>query len=199
MTASSKSPKSLTTSEPLDMADRFEADIPAARAGDRQAIVRIISSLQDPWFRFCLSRLRDPTLARDATQESARRLLEGLAGFQRASRLETWAMGIALNVCREMTRKERPANRAPSPSLAEPAAQRHDLDVPLDVNAAVSALPDRQAEVVTLRYLHGLTTIETAEAMGIATGTVKATLNHAMKTLRQRLAAWQEGNGHDAT
>jgi RNA polymerase sigma factor (sigma-70 family) len=49
---------------------------------------------------------------------------------------------------------------------------------------ALGRLPSRQREVVVLRYLAGLSTAETAEAMGCAEGTVKASLAKALGALR---------------
>ena len=46
-----------------------------AQRGDRTAQAKLLRDLQDPWYRFCLSLLRDPDRARDATQETALRFL----------------------------------------------------------------------------------------------------------------------------
>jgi DNA-directed RNA polymerase specialized sigma24 family protein len=50
---------------------------------------------------------------------------------------------------------------------------------------AVASLPPRTRTAVALRYLGGLTEVEVADAMGVAPGTVAASLHAG----RQRLAA----------
>ncbi|MBR7831711.1 sigma-70 family RNA polymerase sigma factor [Actinospica durhamensis] len=65
---------------------------------------------------------------------------------------------------------------------AEPPLDAHVL-------AAVKALPLRQREVIALRVFMDLDTQDTAQALGIAPGTVKAHLSRAMATLRNELAA----------
>ncbi len=52
---------------------------------------------------------------------------------------------------------------------------------------AVLALPDRQRDVVILRLVEGFSTAETAQRLGCAEGTVKATLHHATRKLRELL------------
>ncbi len=49
---------------------------------------------------------------------------------------------------------------------------------------AVGALPPRQRAVIVLRYFHDYTEAQTAEALGIALGTVKSQHAKALATLR---------------
>jgi RNA polymerase sigma-70 factor (sigma-E family) len=51
----------------------------------------------------------------------------------------------------------------------------------------VRALPARQRTVIVLRYYEDLSEAQTAEAMGCAVGTVKATVHQALRSLRQKL------------
>lgn len=53
----------------------------------------------------------------------------------------------------------------------------------------VAALPRLQREVLLARYLDGRSTAETAEALGRAEGTVKASLHRAVKRLRLEVGA----------
>jgi RNA polymerase sigma-70 factor (ECF subfamily) len=57
------------------------------------------------WYRFALAQLRDSELAADAMQETGLRLLRQLPTFRGDSQLQTWSLGIALNVTRELRRK----------------------------------------------------------------------------------------------
>jgi RNA polymerase sigma-70 factor (ECF subfamily) len=48
-------------------------------------------------------------------------------------------------------------------------------------------LPERERAVIVARYIVGLSQRETAEALGIAVGTVAATTVHATRKLRERI------------
>ena len=55
------------------------------------------------------------------------------------------------------------------------------------VRDVIDALPLRQREVVLLRIVEGRSTMETAQALGCAEGTVKASLHAALQKLQQTL------------
>ncbi|MCD0452052.1 SigE family RNA polymerase sigma factor [Actinocorallia sp. API 0066] len=69
------------------------------------------------------------------------------------------------------------------------------------VRRALAVLPQGQRTVVVLRYWEGLSEAETAELMGVTTGTVKSQTHRAMKALRaaldprEALVAGGEGAG----
>jgi RNA polymerase sigma factor (sigma-70 family) len=178
------------------------ATIDAARLGNRAARGALLAALQDAWYRFSLSLLRDPDLARDAVQETALRFLRQLPKFRGQSRLRTWSLGIALNVVREMRRKRRDDRTLPAEDAAEmpmtpPAAAGRDTataeaaaewaEERNRLRAVLDELPDRQREAVVLRFFEDLSVEETAKAMGCAAGTVKATVHQALAALRRKL------------
>lgn len=183
-----------------------ESTIQEAREGSRDAQSRILRELQDDWFRFCMSQLRDPDQAADAAQETGLRVLNSIARFDGRSTLKTWTFGIALNVCREIRRRElRRGGMSGIDPNDEPASDvrgaflGHDPDAGdgpgaverLDDAAALrdvlATLPVRQREAVTLRFFQEMSVQDTARAMECAEGTVKATLFAALRNLKQRL------------
>lgn len=159
----------------------------AARRGDRGSQATLLRALQDRWFRFCLSLLGNSEDARDAVQETALRFLRELPKFRGQSSITTWSMGIAINVTREIRRKGRSLQTATRDPAIDP-----EQSVVLDesrskVRAVLDELPERQREALLLRYFEELSVEETAAAMGCATGTVKATVHQALRTLKTKL------------
>ena len=155
----------------------------AAQRGDPEARAELLHDLQDVVFRFCAVQLADVEAARDATQETALRILRGLASFRRESRLKTWVLGIALNVCRESRRADRrhaPCFHSTTPPDLLPSSllRPDDIAVEREQEAAldrrVRSLPERQREAIVLRYFEELSVEETASIMQVAVGTVKA-------------------------
>lgn len=171
----------------------------AARRGDRSAQADLLRWLQDPWYRLALSLLGDVERAREATQETGLRFLRQLPQFRGDSHIRTWALGIAINVAREMRRAPRAAG---SGDWDDPADERPDRDSAAGLTPHVAAdlaeqrerlrsvlddLPQRQREAVVLRFFEELSVEQTAEVMQCAAGTVKATVHQALRSLRQRL------------
>lgn len=53
---------------------------------------------------------------------------------------------------------------------------------------AIQQLPDRQRQVVVLRYYEDLSEADTAEVLGISAGTVKSSLSRGLRRLEELLA-----------
>lgn len=124
-----------------------------------------------------------------------------IAAYPRLARLREEGTALAylrrsvVNGCRSGFRHERvqetylgtEAARADAPGRraadsAETVALRHD-DVARILDA-VHRLPQRQREVVVLRYYSDLTEQQIADALGISTGAVKVHAHRAIATLR---------------
>ena len=87
----------------------------------------------------------------------------------------------ALNQLRAARRAAHREARAPRPE--PPPTPLHE---PADLAAAVARLPRGQREVVHLRHIVGLSTDQTAEALGLPRGTV-ASRSHAARRALQAL------------
>ena len=159
-----------------------------ARSGDREALAELLRQNQDMIYRFSVSRLGDSQLAYDATQETAARVITGLSRLELGGRFSTWVLGIANNVCREIRRKrkrwQQPEDYPLEPgseSQGDPLIAEETKEILL---SSVEQLADRQREAILLRYFEELSLAETAEIMEISVGTVKATINQALKRLK---------------
>ena len=179
-----------------DRALRYEADhktINAAVSGDKRAREHLIESIQDTIFRFCFAQIRDEQNAVDATQETALRMLSQLHKFDGNSKFSTWTLGIANNVCREYFRTR--SRWSAAQEIDHIGGFQSDEQVnrlvrkesSAELVAAMDLLSDRQRQVVTLKYFEFLTIEEIAKILNIASGTVKATLNTALKRLKEKI------------
>ena len=121
--------------------------------------------------------------ARDVVHEAFARALQNQSGFRGEGSLEAWVWRIAFRVAvgsqgsRELAVDEVPeavfVDRRSDPELA----------------AAVLALPSQRRLVIFLRYFADLSYAEIGEALGIAEGTVAATLSKAHEQLCAELSA----------
>jgi RNA polymerase sigma-70 factor (sigma-E family) len=103
-----------------------------------------------------------------------------------------WVVRTALNASISRWRKRRREVSLPEPGkLADLAAGQGATGSPLDprIMAALTRLPSRQRQVVTLRLLLDLDTSRTAEVLGVSPSAVKAHLARAIATLRSDLTS----------
>ncbi|MEM6506272.1 MAG: sigma-70 family RNA polymerase sigma factor [Planctomycetota bacterium] len=170
-------------------ANHHEARLARAVSGCNHARAALLREIEDPCFRFCLAQLACQDAARDATQETALRVLRSLRRYRGDAAFTTWALSIALNVCREHRRRRRwlalPVNWTTADPSPSPSEQAGNTERQSQLMVLLGKLPPRQREAVTLRYLQGLDTRQTAQAMRCAEGTVKATLAKALTAMRQ--------------
>ena len=150
-------------------------------------------------YRYAYSRVPSAGDAEDLASlvfEQAWRSAEHLQ--DRGLPARAWLFGIARHVVTEHRRR---LFRAP-PVVALEAFDGPDEGLEghaeqLALAKAVASLPRADAEVVTLRFLHGLSLAETAEAMATTVDAVKARQARALRKLRELLgdAGWRRQAG----
>lgn len=141
----------------------------------------------ESWYRELHPRLHasiahafgDVTLAAEATDEAFARALERWDRVGRMSAPAGWVYRVAFNDARRRARRrdlERRILGRDRPDTVTPPAG--------ELWSVVATLPPRQRHAVVLRHIGQLREAEIGEAMGIARGTVSATLRAAYASLR---------------
>jgi RNA polymerase sigma-70 factor (ECF subfamily) len=181
---------------PLVERDREAVPVPAETSGAR----RSGSSGDDggtvdfeTWYRALHPRLVAALLltsgradeAGEAADEALARALERWASVGVMASPDGWTFQVASNVLRRRGRRraleERMLRRTSTDFVAAipaPAGEAWD---------AVKHLPQRQREVVVLRYIADLPEAEIATVLGISRGTVSSTLTDARRSLGRML------------
>jgi RNA polymerase sigma factor (sigma-70 family) len=80
-----------------EVAPTLNEDVAKAQEGDRDALERVIRSIQSKVYSFALRMLWHPEDARDATQEILLRIVTHLSTFRADSAFFTWVYRIAAN------------------------------------------------------------------------------------------------------
>jgi RNA polymerase sigma factor (sigma-70 family) len=139
----------------------------------------------------------DRDVAADAVDEAFVRAFARRRRVEAMAAPAAWILRVAINVARKRRfrshRREQAEAAAASRSAAwiEPADPRHELW------SAVAGLPVRERTAVALRYLADLTEPQIGEVMGIAPGTVGASLTSARRKLAVALGAGPDGEEQD--
>ena len=128
----------------------------------------------------------DRQQAEDLVSEAFARAWAGWAKVGRHPAPRAWIVRTALNTHVSWWRRRRHEVAWTGQDL--PAGTGTGAQVDERVMAALRALPTRQRQVIALRIFLDLDTQATADALGIAPGTVKAHLNRATAALREQLA-----------
>ena len=186
-----------------------DADLVALlRAGDEEAISRLVEQWSPTMFRLARSFVDSAQSAEDVVQEAWLGMLSGLARFEGRSSLRTWTFTILVN--RARTRGAREARTLPRSPLEdgteEPAQpwfcataditpERAVLsrEILLQLDRAISALPARQRQVVTMREISGMSAEEVCAALGISAANQRVLLHRARGALRAALTGYYRG------
>ncbi len=167
---------------------------PAAPSGSVEAINR-----RDPesWralfvaempaiYRYALARVGDPSDAEDLTSQVFEEAWRSASSLEdRGVPVRGWLFGIARNVVgshrRRLFRRPPELNiEAYEGSSEDPALAPEAMDLA----NAIGRLPRSQAEVITLRFLHGLSLREAAEALNTTVDGVKGRQARALASLK---------------
>jgi RNA polymerase sigma-70 factor (sigma-E family) len=124
--------------------------------------------------------------AEDVLQTALAKLYVAWPRVRRSRSEEAYVRRIIVNATidesRRPWRREQPVDVVPDQGQ-EPL----DRVVRSDLMAALATLPPRQRQVIVLRHWLGLSVEETADDLGISTGTVKSQTAHGLAALRARL------------
>jgi len=122
----------------------------------------------------------------DVLQETFLHFLRKLPAFELRAELRTFLYPIAKHLA--LKRKGRASRLAPldpdDPAVANLRAAENGHAQRRRVEELVAELPAGQREVVTLRFVDGLSLDEIGTALGIPLGTVKSRLHNALAALR---------------
>ena len=187
----------LSASVPLvmDATDRALAD--GLLAGDERAFRHLVDREMSSVFQVCYRILGDIHEAEDATQEAFVQAYRALATYRGEGKPAAWLARIATREAwrRGSSRSRRRATTVPlMPELAATLADGSDpqrealvAEEQAQVRSAVASLPEPYREIISLRYLSGLSLAEISDLTGRPLGTVKAQVHRGIDRLRDSL------------
>jgi RNA polymerase sigma-70 factor (sigma-E family) len=149
---------------------------------------------RDRCLRAVLAVVGDRQLAEDLASEAFTRAWVSWQNVRRHPAPSAWVVRTALNTGISWWRRRR--REVELDDAREPAdAAGHDPGVDPALLAVLRRLPRRQREVIVFRVFLDLDTEATAQALGMARGTVTAHLARAVATLRGHLVTGMSREG----
>lgn len=183
--------------------------------GRRAAWEELFTKYQDRLFGVCYRMVSNRQTAADLTQDAFVKVLQGLDSWDGRSKLSTWMIRVTMNVCLShlraaqlrdhaplklagsLTRSEQHPNkgfgRSPHSASDEQTREpdpvsgvQHD-DRRRVLASSLASLDPEQRAILVLRDVQGLDYEQIAQALGVATGTVKSRLFRARAALREEV------------
>ncbi len=173
-----------------------------AQLGSREAFAQLVRRYDAPLL-FYLHRLLDRTAdAEDVRQEVWLTVLRKLNGLEDAGAFRSWLYRIARHRGISWLRRRRREVPLPDAAALEEAAEAPAQEDPAfgpeeaaAVYAALDTVSAAQREILTLRFLGGLSYEDMARVLDCPVGTVRSRLHYARQALR---AAVSEGRARHA-
>ena len=170
------------------VADTFDLDrLDQLYREHYRSLVRLASILVD-----------DVATCEELVQDAFVAVLRRSGGWAEADKAGAYLRSVVLNHARSHLRKQQVRRRwlrsvdPPESAGAADGAALLDAET-TEILAALRTLPERQREVLALRYYLDLSEAEIAATLGISTGSVKTHAHRGLATLATRFAADEEG------
>jgi len=177
--------------------------VQAAKRGDDSAFEELVRRYDRNVFRIAQHITQNREDAEDVVQEAFLKAYGNLAQFQEQSKFYTWLVRIAVNEALMKLRRRKPERtvsldeeiKTEDDSLPReiadwspnPEQQYNQSELREILSKTIQGLPPGFRTVFVLRDKEGLSTEETAEALGLSIPAVKSRLLRARLQLRERL------------
>ena len=136
-------------------------------------------------YAFCLQILGNAAEAEDVTQDV---FLKCWRNFEAPEALnKAWIYTVARNACIDRRRFFRRLVSLDFGKIAHPTVEPAGT-LSSKLRALIAALPQQQREVFVLRHWHEFSTDETAQLLGVSSGTVKTQLKRAVDKIKGELS-----------
>lgn len=164
-------------------------DLDRFRAGEEAVFRRLVEELSPRLLALVRPFAADEDDAHDLVQDTWQRVFAKRNAYSGTGTVAGWIVTVCRSVCLNAAKKRTASGSRPAfqsigdePVWPDEAAEGNETRRCLHL--ALMDLPPRERDVVWLRFLRQLSTRETAVRLGVAEGTVKATLHHALKKLQ---------------
>lgn len=164
-----------------------------AKEGDKESFGKLYSEFFAPIFRFIYFRVNSKHIAEDLTQMVFIRIFSALPDFEAKNygQFVSWCYTIARNSVIDFWRKKKEIslenigeidNNLLKEDLSEAVDKKH---ISGKIKEAMANLGDEQQEVITLKFISGLSNKEISDILGKSEDVVRQMQCRALKALRE--------------
>lgn len=173
----------------------------SARAlkGDRQAFDCLVQRYQDPLYRFIRRYVGDPAETYDLLQDTFVAAWQGLSRYDPKRPALVWLRRIALNKCRDWSRRRKvrgffygaaPLEKADTvpPQAPDTESDRNEAAL-ARLDRAIAQLPSQLKEPLLLTAFEGLSQEAAGQLLGVSAKAIETRVYRARKQLAALLRA----------
>ena len=159
-----------------------------------EAFLQAYDAYADALFRHCYFRVYDRERARELMQECFMKTWEYLAKGKEVKNLRAFLYRVANNLVIDESRKKKEASldaMAEEQGFDPPASDRHGIADQAEVQNILTRLKELEEhyrQVITMRFIDGLSPSEIAGVLGETENAVSVRLHRGIKQLRQMIA-----------
>lgn len=162
------------------------AAIEKCQNGDKEAFRYLVEGYQKQAVAHAVAIVGNREDALDAVQEAFIDAFQAIKRFDTARRFYPWFYVLLRNRCFKMTAKKRPADNVEETEIFAPQSDLSNEES-FGLESALLALSNEDRELITLKYLDGLSYEELSELLQIPRGTVMSRLYYVRKQLQAKL------------
>jgi RNA polymerase sigma-70 factor (ECF subfamily) len=166
-----------------------------ARAGDQAAFAQLFEQYHAPILNYLHRMVSDRALAEDLTQDTFIKAYNALPRTRADLAFKAWLYRIATNTAISHLRRGKIIKWLPFLTDRETPDEHIEKSVTrkMDINEALSKLPQHYATALLLRHYQGLSLAETARALDVTENAAKLRLFRARKAFAQVYGVSPEG------
>jgi RNA polymerase sigma factor (sigma-70 family) len=158
-----------------------------AKKGDKEALLSLILSQKDDYYRLAFSYMRKEEDALDVIEDMIVKLYENIHLLKNNKSFYSWSKKILVNCCHNAYRKRNKTVLLDEQEAENTLKQAHNdferVERQLDIHSMLANLNEKQAEAIRLRYLHDLDFLTIANMTNTSIGTIKSRVFYGLKKL----------------
>lgn len=171
--------------------------VPSSQAG--HWLAELLARYEKPLLKYAYGLCSDREVARDVVQETFLRLIRA-RDTAMPDNVTAWLFAVCRNVTTDHLRRHRLVQfhwelpEVEAEDLGSPAERLAEAERTRRLAAMVAELPERERELVRLKFQAGLSYREMERITGISQGNIGYFLHRAVKELKER---WHREGGEE--
>jgi RNA polymerase sigma-70 factor (ECF subfamily) len=159
--------------------------IESINQGDSEAFEILYYRYRDWVYNLAWRFTRNDSDSLDVLQETFTYLLNKFPGFSLRASMTTFLYPVVKHIAMNINRKNRRFSSGEDNLGKIPASEEEPAEHRSELAAVLNVLPEKQREVLLMRFVDDMDLKEIATALNIPVGTIKSRLHRALETLRQ--------------